>query len=144
MRRRFDALLVAVLAAMPFGACAADVQISNAWFRALPAGLPAAGYFALRNTGTTDAILTAAQSPACAMLMLHQSTSASGSSSMSEVPSLAVPAGGKVVFAPGGYHLMCMDPAPALKPGKRVPVTLQFADGTRVNADFTVKDARGK
>ncbi|SRR5579885_1238373 len=144
MRRKPEVLLAAFLAAIPPGARAADVQVGNAWFRALPAGLPAAGYFVLRNTGRGAATLTAAQSPACGMLMLHQSTSENGTSSMSELSGVVVPAHGRIAFAPGGYHLMCMNPDEGLSPGKHVPVTLEFADGTKVNADFTVKNARGK
>src|SRR5579885_1445433 len=121
MRRKPEVLLAAFLAAIPPGARAADIQVGNAWFRALPAGLPA-----------------------CGMLMLHQSTSENGTSSMSELSGVVVPAHGRIAFAPGGYHLMCMNPDEGLSPGKHVPVTLEFADGTKVNADFTVKNARGK
>ena len=32
-----------------------------------------------------------------------------------------MPAAGTVEFEPGGYHLMCMKPKPAMKPGAHGP-----------------------
>jgi copper(I)-binding protein len=55
-----------------------------------------------------------------------------------------VGAGATLKFAPGGYHLMCMDPTPAIRPGNRVPVTLTFADGRRLMVSFPVRNAAGK
>ena len=129
-----------------FPACAfaAPVQVSDAWIRALPAGLPAAGYFTLHNTSPKEVALTSAASPACGMLMLHKSSEAGGMGSMEDVQSVAVPAGGTVKFAPGGYHLMCMSPAASLKPGASVGVALGFSDGSKVAAAFAVKNAQGK
>jgi hypothetical protein len=133
---------IALLIAAP--AFAADVTISDAWFRALPAKLPAAGYFTLRNGGADTVTLTGASSPACAVLMLHKSDEMNGMVGMSDVESIPVAAGDTLTFAPGGYHLMCMNPTVAMKPGGKVPVTLQFAGGAKMTVDFTVRDAKGR
>jgi hypothetical protein len=124
-------------------ASAQHLNATNAWFRALPTGLPAGGYFTLHNSGTTPVELVAAESAACGMLMLHRSTEAGGISRMSDVNSVAIPPAGTIEFAPGGYHLMCMNPAAAMSPGKHVRVTLIFADHTRLEVDFAVKSAAG-
>lgn len=128
--------------AMP--AQAAGPTVSNTWFRALPNNLPAAGYFTLKNAGTKPVSLTGAASPACGMLMLHKTEHTGGMNHMSMVDSVDVPAGGMLSFAPGGYHLMCMDPTAALKPGAVVPVILKFADGITLQTQFPVKSAIGK
>jgi periplasmic copper chaperone A len=122
----------------------AMLTIRDAWFRALPAGLPAGGYFTLRNGRAQKAVLTGAQSSACGMLMLHQSSSTGGTSSMAHVTSVDVPAGGSIAFAPNGYHLMCMEPKPAMKPGGAVPVTLLFQGGGKLTANFAVRNAAGR
>ena len=109
---------------------------------ALPAGLPAGGYFTLHNGGNAPVKLTGADSPACGMLMLHKSEDKGGMSQMMDVPDITVPAGGDLKFAPGGYHLMCMQPK--MQPGSVVSVTLQFADGTKTYVNFAVKNARGR
>src|ERR1043166_7000654 len=120
------------------------VTVADGWFRALPANLPAGGYFELRNTGKWPVLLTGASSPACGMLMLHKSESKNGVGSMDDVASIEIPPGGKLDFAPGGYHLMCMDTTVAMKPGASVSVTLKFADGTKTSVIFAVKNARGQ
>ena len=120
------------------------LAISNAWLRALPAGLPAGGYFTLHNTTAKPIVLSGASSSACGMIMLHKSEAMSGMAHMSDVETVSIPSGGKVEFAPGGYHLMCMNPAPAIKPGGQVGVTLEFADGTRLEAKFSVRGANGE
>jgi len=120
------------------------VTVANGWFRALPAKLPAGGYFELRNTGRWPVLLRGARSPACGMLMLHKSESKNGVGSMEDVSSLEIPAGGTLSFAPGGYHLMCMDPTAAMKPGASVAVMLKFADGSKVSTTFAVKNAKGQ
>lgn len=133
-----------LIATMALPAQAAGPTVSNAWFRALPNNLPAAGYFTLKNADTKAVSLTGADSPACGMLMLHKTEHLGGMNHMSMVDSVDVPAGGALSFAPGGYHLMCMNPTAALKPGAAVPVILKFADGTTLQTQFAVKSATGK
>jgi copper(I)-binding protein len=140
--RRFEIAIAGLLLAVP--AAAAEVQISEAWIRALPAPSPSGGYFTLKNVGKSDISLTGAKSGACGMLMLHRSKEMGGMSSMEDVESVPVPAGGEIRFAPGGFHLMCMDATPAIKPGGSVPVTLLFSDRTEATASFAVKNAQGK
>jgi hypothetical protein len=137
-------LSAAAIALLATPALAANLTLDNPWFRMLPGKLPAGGYFTLHNASQTSVTLTGASSPGCGMLMLHKSESMNGMASMEDVKSVPVPAGGFVAFAPGGYHLMCMNPTAAMKPGARVPVSLQFADGTRIVSAFAVKNAMGK
>jgi hypothetical protein len=66
-----------------------------------------------------------------------------GVDQMVHVDKVEVPAHGSFKFAPGGYHIMCMKPTDAVKPGKSVSVTLKFADGRTISADFPVKNAMG-
>jgi copper(I)-binding protein len=65
-------------------------------------------------------------------------------STMHDVTGVDVAPGGKISFAPGGYHLMCMDAKPTIKPGAKVPVTLIFKSGEKLTADFAVRGAAGK
>ena len=65
-------------------------------------------------------------------------------SSMEDVASVPVAAGETVKFAPGGYHLMCMNPTPAMKAGNSVSVTFKFSDGSKTVVNFAVRNARGE
>jgi periplasmic copper chaperone A len=133
-----------LFAAVALPANAGNPTVNDGWFRSLPNNLPAAGYFTLKNNTTKPISLTGAASPACGMLMLHKSEQVGGMNRMTMVDKVDVPQGGSVKFAPGGYHLMCMEPGPTMKPGGSVPVTLQFADGTTFKSQFVVKGATGK
>jgi copper(I)-binding protein len=122
---------------LPVIAFAADpVTVSNPWFRYIVPNVPAGGYMTLQNQSSSPAVLIGAASPACGMIMVHRSESKSGTETMEGAPTVTVPAGGTRSFAPGGYHLMCMQPN--MKPGEQVPVTLTFQDGHTVSATFPV------
>jgi periplasmic copper chaperone A len=139
--------LAVFLIAAPVGhsdAAANGIAVSGQWFRFVMRSLPAAGYFTLSNATATAQTLIGAQSTACEALMLHRSVNTNGEERMVMVPNVPVPAHGSVRFAPGGYHLMCMSPKPAMTPGQSVPVTLRLANGETVNAQFPVRGASGK
>ena len=140
------ALATTFLAALSAGNAfaAQDIAVSDAWIRALPAGVPSGGYFTLRNGGQKPLTLTGASSPACGMLMLHRTENRGGMSAMTDVTGVDVAPGATLSFSPGGYHLMCMNAGAAIHPGATVPVTLTFQDGTKVTANFAVRDAAGK
>ena len=139
-------LVAAMLAASVAARAAAPdgLSLGEQWFRFITPTLPAAGYFTLTNATAAIQTLVGASSPACGSLMLHQSVTKDGVEQMIMVPKVAVPAHGTLRFAPGGYHLMCMSPEPAMRPGQSVPVTLQFEGGGTLDAEFPVRGATGK
>lgn len=132
------------LSLLSFSAFAGDLEVANGWIRLLPAGVPAAGYFELRNRSQAAAELVGASSPAFGHAMLHRSVEEKGRSTMRHVHDLEIPAGGEVVFAPGGYHVMLMNPTRDLKIGEKVPVTLEFAGGEKITAQFEARGPSGK
>jgi hypothetical protein len=136
--------LVLGLLAAPAMAAAPAVTVSHQWMRFLTPQIPAAGYLTLYNGGSQPAVLISAASPDCGTLMLHRSIIQNGTAKMVMVMSITVPAHGSVTFHPGGYHLMCMQPAADLRPGKSVPVSLTFKDGQTLSATFPVYGAKGK
>lgn len=135
--------LAACLAAMlpPAAAAEAGLALSGSYLRTIIPSRPAAGYFTLTNNGATERTLVGASSPACGMLMLHKSVRENGVDKMLPVKSIPVPAHGRVTFAPGGFHLMCMQPAATVRPGASVSVTLTFKDGTTLSGTFPVRSA---
>ena len=120
---------------------AAHVRSSHAWIRTLPGNLPAGGYVVLENDADQPATLSSASSAAYASVMLHHSSTAGGMSRMTMVDALAIPAHGKIVLAPAGYHLMLMQAKTPVKSGGTVTVTLTFADGSSLPADFITRPA---
>jgi copper(I)-binding protein len=126
---------------------AAELTVTGAWIRALPTAVPSGGYFNLHNGSGKTVILVGASSPACGMLMLHKTSNMDGMdgmTQMSDVAEIPVAPRETLKFSPGGYHLMCMNATPAIKPGGVVPVTLKFKNGTSLEAPFPVRSATGK
>lgn len=128
---------VAARAAQP------DVAVSDGRISVIMASRPAAGYFQMTNNGDAPVTLTGASAPDCQSLMLHKSSNIGGMSSMQMVGSVAVPAHGTIRFEPGGYHLMCMNPAgPLLADKGTEQVTLEFAGGGKVQVPFAITGVR--
>ncbi len=105
------------------------------------AGRPGAAYFTL-NGGEADNRLMQVTSPQVIRVELHESMMKGGMMSMAAIEGgIAVPAGTKVQFEPGGKHAMLFDIAPAVKAGGKIKLTLTYANGRAVEVDADVKPA---
>jgi copper(I)-binding protein len=107
----------------------------------MPSNLPSSGYFVVANDGDAPAKLVGAETPAFGMAMLHKSESNGSTATMSHVEFADVPAHGTLRFAPKGYHLMLEDASKPLKVGSTIPLSLTFADHSKVSTTCTVKPA---
>lgn len=135
-------LLTAILGAglLWAGAAQADIMVEGPWVREAPPNAPAlAGYMVLHNSGETDRALVGAACDAFGNVMLHRTVMEDGMAKMIHQPQVTIPAGGKEVFEPGGYHIMLMKPKQPLTAGDEVEVTLEFANGDRQVVTFPVK-----
>lgn len=115
------------------------VTISNCWIRALPSGLPSAGYFKIHNAGAQDAVLVNAQSSAFGKVMLHVSKTVNGMAAMTHVDQVVVPAGGSFEFSSNGYHVMLEQPVADLEIGKTLPIVFWFEGEHAISADCDVR-----
>lgn len=84
------AVLASALVCASF-AQAATLEARDCWVRAMPPNLPSSGYFTVANNGDKPATLTAAETPAFGMTMMHKSESKNGTATMSAVDSVDVP-----------------------------------------------------
>ena len=127
MSARLAAALGALFA--PIAAAAAEVEVEAAWARA-SAGPARAGavYVALVNRGAAAA-LVGVETPAAERAELHTHVMDGDMARMRRLEEVALPAGGRVAFAPGGLHVMLSGLAAPLVEGAEFPLTLRFADG---------------
>lgn len=132
---RLAVLLLTVLVSA--SATAADITVSGAWIRRLPAGAPAGGYFTVHSKKANA--LVGARAPDYGMVAMHKTVEQGGLAKMIPVRRIDLPAGGTVTFRPGGYHLMLMHARHDIAPGSRIPVTLLFSDGQNVTVQFEVR-----
>lgn len=69
-----------------------------------------------------------------ALASLHTTTTTGGSASMQLVPTVAIPASGRLEMRPGGVHVMLESPPEPMRPGTSAAVELYFARRGRVTA----------
>ena len=134
---RFSVLLASLLFAV--SASAAGLEVTGAWIRHLPAGVPAGGFFTIHNPGKRAVALVGASSPAYGTVMMHRTIEEGGVAKMVAVKRVEVPAGGTLAFRPGGYHLMLMHPKRDIPVGAKIPVTLEFSNGRKLTVHFDVR-----
>jgi copper(I)-binding protein len=111
----------------------AETKVDGAWVR-LPAAAerPGAAYFTIQGGSTADTLLSVT-TPAALRTELHESIKGDkGMMSMKPIADIAIPAGAKIAFAPGGKHVMLFSIGPNVKPGDRLPLALAFASGKRI------------
>lgn len=109
----------------------------------IPGQEATAGYLRIHNSGNQDALLVDFESPAAAMVQLHETNMNNGMMSMNRVESITVPAGGDLLMQPGGLHLMIMGVDKAAFAGESIELKLQFEDGTVLDAQLPVQSMHG-
>jgi len=116
------------------------VAVTGAWVRAAPPGaMVMAGYAVLRNTGTHALNIESVTSPQFSAVEMHGTIIENGVARMVQQQVLTLPAGGELTLAPGGLHLMLMQPNKLLRPGDRVELILHLDDGSTLSVDAAVK-----
>ena len=120
-----------------------ELHIAHPWSLQLPPNAPnVAAYFVVHNNGTQDDRLLSVDSPISNDAQLHEhAKTADGLMKMQQVPSVSVPAGKDVVFAPSAYHVMLMQPKDRslLGDGQRFPLTLHFEKAGDITVQVAVQ-----
>jgi len=133
--RRFLLMLVLLLPASAL----AELKIDDARIKNLPPSVPVrAGYMTLHNPGENAVSILSVRSDAFASVDIHLSSMQDGMMRMDPVESVSIAAGASLQLAPGGYHLMMMQPLEPTRPGQEIEIVLQFADGSEQRLTMTV------
>jgi periplasmic copper chaperone A len=139
MHRR-TLLAAPLLLAHAARAQAAPLVVDHVWSRAAMAGRVGVVYLSITATGAPDTLVSVS-SPIAPKAELHESYDDNGVMKMRPVASLTVAPGKPIVLRPGGYHIMLVDLAHALKEGDSFPITLHFADAGPVTVTASVEKA---
>ena len=118
------------------------LEIAHPWSQELPPNAPTvAAYFIIHNTGKTADRLLSVDSSIAPEAQLHEHMMQGDLMKMQQVPSVEIPAGGNVTFAPMAYHVMLLNPTDRslLSDGKRFPLTLHFEKAGDVTVDVSVQ-----
>ncbi len=116
------------------------VAVGDAWIRETPPGMSMmAGYMELRNNTSRPQVLVAASSAGFESAMIHRTIVKDGMAGMVHAPRIELAANASLIFAPGGYHLMLMNPKRALRAGDPVVINLEFRGGLVLPVVFEVR-----
>lgn len=137
-------ILGSLLALSNLSASAEEAQcqpsMKDGWIRLGPTAMPMmAGFGKITNACNAPAVVVAASSPSFAEVSLHETRIENDMSRMREVRALRLSAGETAVLAPGGMHLMLMQPIAALKAGDKVMLKLKLQDGRELPSELVVR-----
>lgn len=122
---------------------AAALTIKDPWVKAGKAGAMTAAFGTLVNGTGADITVTGVESPASPM-ELHEMAMKDGKMVMQQKDGgFVVKAGGTHELAPGGDHLMLMNPAQEIKAGDELTFTLKLADSSTVSFTAIAKPFAG-
>lgn len=96
-------------------------------------------FFRLRNTGSSEEVLTGVITEAAERAELHESVNDNGIMRMRALRSVSVPAGGIVEFEPGGKHVMLSKLKSPLAAGQSFKMTLTFKSAAPQTVTVEVK-----
>lgn len=114
--------------------------IKSAWVRAVPPGVDSlAAYLEVHNPCPDAVTVAAVESRDFAMAMIHRTETSEGMSRMRAAGTLDLASGQTLRFAPGGMHVMLMQPGKVLHEGDSVALVLVLADGRKITGTAPVR-----
>ncbi|MGP3937689.1 copper chaperone PCu(A)C [Nonomuraea sp. KM88] len=124
-------------------AAAAGLSITDPWVKTVKKGMTAA-FGTLVNNGDTDVTIVSGASPLSPTIELHEVVESGGKMVMRpKEGGFVVPARGTHQLQPGGDHIMLMGVTEEVKPGAKVPFTLQVKGGQPLEFSAVGKDFAG-
>lgn len=121
------------------------LQVSDAWIRLPPPGAAVAGaYLTIDNASGSDDRLVAVETVAAERVELHDMRMENGMMQMRELgDGLPLKAGTQTTLAPGGVHMMLINPRASLAVGSSVEATLRFAQAPAQTVLLEVRPLSG-
>jgi len=108
---------------------ASGIEIKNPYARATPAGVNnSAAFMSVENDTNMDISIIKASSKVSKAVELHTMSMKNGIMKMYQVPEIKVPAHGKIVLKPGGFHIMLIGLYKPLKVGQNITLALEFSN----------------
>ena len=120
-----------------------DITLTHPWSRPAPQGQNGVIYLGISNSGADEDRLIAVSTPLAKKVEFHRSTLEDGIHRMEKVESIAVPPGGAVELAPGGYHVMLVGLKFMLMAEETIPVTFTFERSGDITTGVSVEDHGG-
>ena len=117
----------------------AELDVRDPWIKNLPASVPVrAGYMTIHNPQSKAVSIVSLRSDAFASVEIHQTIEQDGMMRMEQVRSLNIESNSSVQLAPGGLHLMMMNPSEPTQPGDLLEIVIVLDDGSEQRVEMQV------
>jgi len=117
----------------------AELDVRDPWIKNLPPSVPVrAGYMTIHNPQSEAVSIVSLRSDAFASVEIHQTIEQDGMMRMEQVPSLKIEPNSSLQLAPGGLHLMMMNPSEPTRPGDLLEIVIVLDDGSEQRVDMQV------
>ena len=132
--------LIMILALLLPSSAYAELEYNEAWIKNLPPPVPVrAGYMTIHNPQAQAVSIVEIHSDSFASVEIHRTLMQDGMMRMEQVRDLTIAAGETVQLAPGGLHLMMMQPVQPTRPGETHRIILEYNDGSTQELEMTVR-----
>ncbi len=130
--------------ALVLQACGSDIgpplEVSNVTIYApLPGRTVTVAYMDIENRSGKPITINGVRSTAFGRAELHETTIADGIASMQPLAAVVIEARSQLKFAPGGTHIMLIDPVKALLPGGRIQLEIRYDSESSLLIDAEVR-----
>ena len=117
----------------------AELDVRDPWIKNLPSSVPVrAGYMTIHNPQSKAVSIVSLRSDAFSSIEIHQTIEQDGMMNMEQVPSLKIEPNSSVQLAPGGLHLMMMNPSEPTQPGDQLEIVIVLDDGSEQRVEMQV------
>ena len=117
----------------------ASVDVLDSWIRLTPpVATNSAAYFTLQNNTELPVTVIEVSTAIAEKAAMHDVEIKNSMVRMVHLPKLTIPAGGKVVFAPGGKHLMLINLTKKIEPNQEVIVIFKLDNGDKISSKMQV------
>ena len=120
--------------------CAAPLEFMDALIPEAPPGAQVmAAYMKIVNDSNKEKTITAINSQEFGKVEMHRTIIENGIARMRQLDALKIPAHSSLELAPGGLHLMLLEPEKEFMRGEMIVLYLTEADGTEHTLVVTIK-----
>jgi len=120
-----------------------ELEVHNAWVReAPPSANVLAAYMSLHNHSDKTHTILSITSPQFSRAEIHRTEIKNGIARMLPVSRIIISPNGKVLFEPGGLHLMLIKPKKKYRSGDKIQLTLHLSDKSTFKFTAPVKKSR--
>ncbi len=132
--------LVAILLLSTNLTFAKGMSVDAPYVREVPPGqMTSASFLTIKNASDKDVSLIKASSDVAKNVELHEHVHDNGMMKMRQVKEIKIPANGKTVLKPGGYHIMLIGLTRKIKAGDMIDIELEFNNGDKQAIKAEVK-----